>query len=221
MLEFICHKQKFVALAISIAVLFGAGMYLPEISANGIQQTVCVLQPIDQGVGPDSIRTAFTVLQRHNINATYVGLVQELTDKAHKGCDVVVQFAMMNNNRQWGIGVPNTAPNVPFTISGNIITIYTRSIPVTPETGTSSIVTPGGGPGTASTGGHGGGTNLLMTNPVCMSEALGSYYVSFGQTSRVTCDPYAGMISKAGSSTFVPVYKISQALNEALKSMGL
>ncbi len=85
---------------------------------------------------------------------------------------MVIQFTMMNNQRQWSIGVLNSAPNIPYSISGNVITIYTRNMPVTPESVTSGMISSGNGTGSAANGGH----NLLMTNPLCMSEALTSFH---------------------------------------------
>src|SRR5579863_206378 len=109
-------------MALSVMVLFSVGTYaIPAITAHAqVQKTICVLQPIDQSIPSKVVNMTEKVLTQHNETFTYIGLVQELTDKSNTGCDYVIQFQRaVNSNYVW---VDKT---VHYTISGTTLTLYT------------------------------------------------------------------------------------------------
>lgn len=198
-------KWSFATLvAVAYLVLF-CFTYLPQI-ANATQQTVCVLQPVDQSIPSHVVNMTMKVLSEHNQDAIYVGLVQELTDKSNPGCDHVIQFERaVNSNYNW---VDKTAH---YTISGNTLTLYTDKTPVNVPDSISF-----GGP---SKGGKGGDVFAqVMTNWSCFAEAHATYHQNLGFTGYMTCNPYAATLH---TSNNVPFYVIHKSLEQALGKMSL
>ncbi|NHI04065.1 hypothetical protein DYY67_1440 [Candidatus Nitrosotalea sp. TS] len=114
--------------ALSAMILFSASTYvMPPITAHAqvSQKTICVLQPIDQSIPSKVVNMTEKVLTQHNDTFTYIGLVQELTDKNNTGCNYVIQFQRaVNSNYVW------VDKNAHYTISGTTLTLYTDKTPV-------------------------------------------------------------------------------------------
>ncbi|MDE1766173.1 MAG: hypothetical protein KGI27_07860 [Thaumarchaeota archaeon] len=196
--------------AMTTVMLSGTGMYVPEIFANAAQQTVCVLQPIDQSVPVHIVNMTTKVLAQHNETTKYIGLVQELTDRSNAGCDHVIQFQRaVNSNYDW---VDKTAH---YTISGNTLTLYTDTTPVDIP----SSISFGGVGYAVGSGGTGGDVFApAMTNWSCFTEALATYHQNIGSTMRESCNPYAGAQHVSDS---VPFYIVHKSLEQALEKMHL
>ncbi len=210
--------------AISVMVLFSVDTYvIPAMTAHAQvpQKTVCVLQPIDQSINTKVVNMTEKVLTQHNDTFTYIGLVQELTDKNNTGCNYVIQFQRsVNSNYAW---VDKTAH---YAISGNTLTLYTNRTPVllpnSIATGSSApgiqILNAGGPQGsTAKSGGD--VTSPVMTNPVCLDEALATFHQNAnGFSGSEICNPYSGTISISDQTPFFVIHK---ALEHALTKLHL
>jgi len=197
-------RNLVIFLAVTCLVL-GGTMYLPS-SANALQQTVCVLQPMDQSVPSHVVNMTMRVLAQHNQTAKYIGLVQELTDKTDTGCDFVIQFERaVNSNYVW---VDKSAH---YTISGNMLTLYTDTTPVNVPDSISF-----GGPSPSGKGGD--IIAKTMTNWSCFTEALATYHQNLGFTGYTVCNPYA---AAQHTSDDIPFYVIHKSLEQALGKLHL
>lgn len=231
MLEYVSTRWSLVISAtVLVVALFGGSMYVPEISANGITQTICVLQPIDQSIPPHVVNMTMKVLSQHNETARYIGLIQELTDKSNAGCGFVIQFQRaVNSNYYW------VDKNAHYTISGNTLTLYTDKTPVnvpdntasgkmslgvTPSISSLAPISPSPSTLAAGTKSHGGGdVGPPMTNWSCLGEALATYHQNIGWTGSTPCNPYAGRAQSTDDN--IPFYIIHKSLEQALVSMHL
>jgi hypothetical protein len=213
--EFASWKLVVLA-ALSVMALFSVGTYvMPAITAHAqvSQKTVCVLQPIDQSINSKVVNMTEKVLTQHNDTFSYIGLVQELTDKSNTGCNYVIQFQRtVNSNYYW---VDKT---VHYTISGNTLTLYTNRTPVlVPDSisgGPAALVDKG------TTGAKGGDILApVMTNPICLAEALGTFHQNIsGFSGYETCNPYSGTMTESDN---MPFFVIHKALEHALTKMHL
>lgn len=202
--------------AISVIVLSSVDAYvIPTMTAHAqvSQKTICVLQPIDQSINAKVVNMTEKVLTQHNETFTYIGIVQELTDKSNTGCDYVIQFQRtVNTNYNW------MDKTVHYTISGNILTLYTNRTPVLlPDnmaTGNEGSYAPAAGAA------HGGDvTSPVMTNPVCLAEALATFHQNAnGFSGSELCNPYSGTQTVSDG---MPFYVIHKSLEHALAKMHL
>jgi hypothetical protein len=209
---------KLVILAtISVMVLFSVDTYvIPAMTAHAQvpQKTICVLQPIDQSIPSKVVNMTEKVLTQHNETFTYIGIVQELTDKSNTGCDYVIQFQRaVNTNYNW------MDKTVHYTISGNTLSLYTNTTPVLLPNNMAS----GNGEGVyapASGAAHGGDvTSPVMTNPVCLAEALATFHQNAnGFSGSEICNPYSGTQTVSDNT---PFYVIHKSLEHALTKMHL
>jgi hypothetical protein len=202
--------------AISVMVLFSVDTYvIPAMTAHAqvSQKTVCVLQPIDLSINSKVVNMTEKVLVQHKETFSYIGLVQELTDKSNTGCNYVIQFQRaVNSNYNW------MDKTVHYTISGNTLTLYTNRTPVNIP---SSIA--GGGIGISSSGAaYSKGGDIIspvMTNPVCLAEALGTFHQNAnGFSGYEICNPYSGTQTVSDN---MPFYVIHKSLEHALTKMHL
>lgn len=211
--------------ALSVMVLFSVGLYaMPEVTAHAQvqQKTICVLQPIDQSIPSKVVNMTEKVLTQHNETFSYIGLVQELTDKSNTGCDYVIQFQRaVNSNYAW---VDKTAP---YTISGTTLTLYTDKTPVlVPDIISSGMSSPGalnagGDPRISGSKASGGGDVIapVMTNPICFAEAIATFHLNLnGFAGYTTCNPYSGTQTVSDK---MPFYVIHRSLEHALAIMHL
>ena len=206
--------------ALSVMVLFSASVYvMPPVTAHAqvSQKMICVLQPIDQSIPSKVVNMTEKVLTQHNDTFTYIGLVQELTDKSNTGCDYVIQFQRaVNSNYVW------TDKTVHYTISGNTLTLYTNKTPVNlPDSISSTMSSPGalnaGGSGKATAGGD--TFAPVMTNPLCFAEAIATFHLTLnGFAGYESCNPFAG---KQTESDKTPFYVLHKSLEHALTKMHL
>ncbi len=201
------NRWNAVVLVAATYLALGGLVYLPDISANALQQTVCVLQPIDQSIPLPVVNMTMDVLVQHNQTVKYVGLIQELTDRSNGGCSYVIQFERaVNSNYYW------VDKNAHYTVSGNTLTLYTDKTPVSIPDSMAF-----GGPSGPS--GKGGDVFAKpMTNWSCFTEAHATYYQNLGFTGYTTCDPYA---KPQHESDNVPFYVIQKSLEKALGIMHL
>lgn len=208
--------------------------------ASSGQQTVCVMQPMDQSIPTHLVNMTMKVLGQHNDTARYVGIVAELTNKTNPGCTYVIQFQrMVNSNSQW-VNV-----NAHYTISGNTLTLYTNTTPVNqPDSISNSQTTVGNSheysytyytngittsntsfPGSSQATGHGSTAGdviaPVMTNWACLGEALATYHFHSitGYTGFEVCDPWGGTVST--TSDQVPYWIVHKSLESALAQMHL
>jgi hypothetical protein len=201
--------------ALSVMVMFSVDAYVMPATAHAqvSQKTVCVLQPIDQSISLHVVNMTLKVLAQHNETSRYIGIVQELTDKSNTGCNYVIQFQRsVNTNYAW---VDKTAH---YAISGNTLTLYTNKTPVNLPSnigsGNEGVYAPKTGAA------HGGDvTSPVMTNPVCLAEALGTFHQNLnGFSGYEICNPYSGTQTISDNT---PSFVIHKALEHALTKMHL